>query len=65
MFRLNVEIIEIVMCANFGDSRSHDRELRSPQKKHKTRIFGSRNNLLICLEPIIKFMNLRICEAKI
>ena len=30
------------MCANFGDTRSHDRELTLPQKNHKKRRFLAR-----------------------
>ena len=37
--KLNIRINERVMCANFGDSRSRDREMR--HKKHKkTAIIG-------------------------
>ena len=48
-----MEINEYVMCANFGDLRSRDRELRQKKKHNKWRFLARKFiNLPIAQKPL-------------
>ena len=52
-FGPNIRIHESVMCANFRDRRSRDRELRHKKKQKKRRFLGRIFiNLLVTPDPL-------------
>ena len=58
-FGVSIGINESIICANFGDPRSRDHELRH-KKTHRKRRVGL-ENLLICLQ----LKNHLTCKAEI